>query len=316
MFVLGFSLGCAGTWGRGRVLKVLHMAKGTGWNREINLWTVGFIAVATAVAITFLHPLYNPHTCYPGPASAINPEACARQRNVQVLNSTKQIGVSACIYATDYNDTFPIWSSAMGESEVLDSDRLYPEVMKNYAKDQEAWTNPKVDLQMRGVRNAFAYNFWGLGGIFQCANSNYAAESPLCTDRSEERFAEFADEKYNRPARMSEIEDISRTVLFVEGSVLARPPQFGIAFPQADAKYIGVWSLTKAGVGPLSGPAGVSNAKGALARFLSGTRTTMVGTDSSAKSKATSELYGTAYSTPDWQGTLINNAGWSRESAE
>jgi len=174
-------------------------------NREINLWTVGCIAVATAVAITFLHPLYNPHTCYPGPASAINPEACARHRNFQVLNHTKQVGVSACIYATDYNDTFPIWSSAIGESEVLDHDHLYPEVMKNYAKDQEAWTNPKVALQMRGVRNAFAYNFWGLGGIFQCANPTFAATSPLCTDRTEARFAEFADEKYNRPARTSEI---------------------------------------------------------------------------------------------------------------
>jgi hypothetical protein len=169
---------------------------------------------------------------------------------------------------------------------------------------------------MRGVRNAFAYNFWGLGGIFQCANPTYAATSPLCTDRTEARFAEFADEKYNRPARTSEIAEISNTVLFTQGSVLARPPQFGIAFPQADAKYIGVWSLTKAGEGPLSGPAGVSNAKGALARFLSGTRTTMVGTDSSAKSKATSELYCTAYSTPDWQGALSNNAGWSRESRE
>lgn len=298
------------------MLKVLHVAKGTGLNREINLWTVGCIAVTTAVAITFLHPLYNPHTCYPGPASAINPEACARHRNFQVLNHTKQVGVSACIYATNFDDTFPIWSSAMGESEVLDSDRLYPEVMENYVKDQETWSNPKVDLQMRGVRNAFAYNFWGLGGIFQCANPAYAATSPLCTDRTEARFAEFADEKYNRPARTSEIADISNTILFTEGSVLARPPQFGIAFPQADAKYIGVWSLTKSGEGPLSGPAGVSNAKGALARFLSGSRTTMVGTDSSAKSKATNELYGTAYSTPDWQGTLTNNAGWSRESAE
>ncbi|MCZ8140026.1 MAG: hypothetical protein O9258_12310, partial [Fimbriimonadaceae bacterium] len=228
------------------------MAKGTGLNREVNLWTVGCIAVATAVAITFLHPLYNPHTCYPGPASAINPEACARHRNVQVLNSTKHIGVSACIYATNFDDTFPIWSSAMGESEVLDSDRLYPEVMENYVKDHKAWTNPKVDLQMRGVRNAFAYNFWGLGGIFQCANPTYASTSPLCTDRTEARFAEFADEKYNRPARTSEITDISNTVLFTEGSVLARPPQFGIAFPKADAKYIGVWSLSKKGEGPLS----------------------------------------------------------------
>ena len=197
---------------------------------------------------------------------------------------------------------------------LLDSDRLYPEVMENYTKDQKAWTNPKVDLQMRGVRNAFAYNFWGLGGIFQCTNPTYAATSPLCTDRTEARFAEFSDEKYNRPARTSEIADISNTVLFTEGSVLARPPQFGIAFPQADAKYIGVWSLTKAGEGPLSGPAGVSNAKGALARFLSGSRTTFISTDSSFKSKPTREFYGTSYSTPEWRGTLTNNAGWSRDA--
>lgn len=232
------------------------------------------------------------------------------------MNNAKQVGVAANLYAADFNDTFPVWSSALGRPEVLDPDRLYTQAILPYMKNEQIWNHPLAMEEIEGLKLGFAYNFWGLGGIFQCANSTYAATSPLCTDRTEARFAEFADEKYNRPARMSEIADINNTVLFTEGSVLARPPQFGIAFPQADAKHIGVWSLTKAGEGPLAGPAGVSNAKGALARFLSGTRTTMVGTDSSAKSKATSELYGTAYSTLDWQGTLTNNAGWSRESAE
>lgn len=292
------------------------MANGTGWNRELSIWTVGGVAVFGALVFTVLFSAYNPRVCYPAARPFLNQEACARQDSVQVLNNSKQLGVAASIYATAYDDTFPIWSSAMGQPEVLDEEHLYPAVMRGYARDGKLWTNPKVEREMPGVRNAFAYNFWGMGGIFQCANPAYAATSSLCKDRSEERFAEFADEKYNRPARISEIEDISRTVLFVEGSVLARPPQFGIAFPHADAKYIGVWSLTKNGEGPLSGPAGVSDASGALARFLSGSRSTMVGTDSSAKSVKTSELYGQAYSTPEWRGTLTNNAGWTRECPE
>lgn len=232
------------------------------------------------------------------------------------MSNVKQIGFAAVIYAGANDDTFPVWSSALGRPEVLDPDHLYTQAMKPYTKNDHIWQHPVANLDMEGLKHGFAYNFWGLGGIFQCVDPTYAATSTLCKNRSEERFAEFADEIYNRPARMSEIEDTSRTVLFVEGSVLARPPQFGIAFPQADAKYIGVWSLSKKGEGPLSGPAGVSDANGALARFLSGSRSTMVGTDSSAKSVKTSELYGQAYSTPEWRGTLTNNAGWSRESAE
>lgn len=233
-----------------------------------------------------------------------------------LLNNAKQVGVAANLYAADFDDTFPVWSSALGQPDVLDPDHLYSQSMKPYTKNDQIWQHPVAKLEMDGLKHGFAYNFWGVGGIFQCANPTFAATSPLCTDRTEARFAEFADEKYNRPARTSEIADISNTVLFTEGSVLARPPQFSIAFPKADAKYIGVWSLTKAGEGPLSGPAGVSDAKGALARFLSGTRTTLVSTDSSAKSKATSELYGKAYSTPDWQGTLSNNWGWCREASD
>ena len=231
-----------------------------------------------------------------------------------LMNHAKQVGVAANLYAADFNDTLPVWSSALGRPEVLDSDHLYTQAMKPYTKNDQIWQHPVAKLDMDGLKHGFAYNFWGLGGIFQCANPTYAATSPLCTDRTEARFAEFADEKYSRPARTSEIADISNTVLFTEGSVLARPPQFGIAFPQADAKYIGVWSLTKAGEGPLSGPAGVSNAKGALARFLSGSRTTFISTDSSFKSKPTREFYGTSYSTPEWRGTLTNNAGWSRDA--
>ena len=231
-----------------------------------------------------------------------------------LMNHAKQVGVAANLYAADFNDTFPVWSSALGQPEVLDSDHLYTQAMKLYTKNDQIWQHPVAKLDMDGLKHGFAYNFWGLGGIFQCANPTYAATSPLCTDRTEARFAEFADEKYNRPARTSEIADISNTVLFTEGSVLARPPQFGIAFPKADAKYIGVWSLSKKGEGPLSGPAGVSNAKGALASFLSGSRTTFISTDSSYKSKPTREFYGTTYSTPEWRGTLTNNAGWSRDA--
>ena len=233
-----------------------------------------------------------------------------------LMVNAKQVGVAANLYAADFNDTFPVWSSALGRPEVLDSDLLYTQAILPYMRNEQIWNHPLAKKEIEGLKLGFAYNFWGLGGIFQCANPTFAATSPLCTDRTEARFAEFADEKYNRPARTSEIADISNTVLFTEGSVLARPPQFSIAFPKADAKYIGVWSLTKAGEGPLSGPAGVSNAKGALARFLSGTRTTLVSTDSSAKSKATSELYGKAYSAPDWQGTLSNNWGWCREASD
>ncbi len=232
------------------------------------------------------------------------------------MNHAKQVGIAANLYATDFDDTFPVWSSALGRPEVLDPDHLYAQAMKPYTKNEQIWEHPVAKLDMEGLKQGFAYNFWGLGGIFQCVDPTYAATSTLCKNRSEERFAEFAEEKYNRPARMSEIEDSSRTVLFVEGSVLARPPQFGIVFPQADAKYIGVWSLSKKGEGPLSGPAGVTDATGALARFISGSRSTMVATDSSAKSVHTKELYGQAYSTPEWRGTLTNNAGWTREAPE
>ncbi len=290
------------------------MAKGTGWNRTLSLRTVIWLSVGAGLLMWFL---LLPLTIGCPPTWAGGGYNCSvHPQRTALLNYAKQVGVAANIYAADFNDTFPAWSSALGRPEVLDSDHLYTQAMQPYTKNDHIWQHPVANLDMDGLKHGFAFNFWGLGGIFQCANPTYAARSPLCTDRTEARFAEFADEKYNRPARTSEIADISNTVLFVEGSVLARPPQFGIAFPQADAKYIGVWSLTKKGEGPLSGPAGVSDATGALARFLSGTRTTMVGTDSSAKSKKTSELYGTAYSTPEWRGTLTNNAGWSRESKE
>ncbi len=294
------------------MLKVLHVAGGTGLNRTLNLRTVIWISVGAGLLMWFL---FLPLTIGCPPTWASGGYYCSvHPQRTALLNNAKQLGVSANLYAADFNDTFPVWSSALGRTEVLDSEQLYSGAMQPYMRNKIVWGHPVAEMQMDGLKHGFAYNFWGLGGIFQCANPTFAATSPLCTDRTEARFAEFADEKYNRPARTSEIADISNTVLYTEGSVLARPPQFGIAFPKADAKYIGVWSLTKAGEGPLSGPAGVSDAKGALARFLSGTRTTMVSTDSSAKSKRTSELYGTSYSTPEWRGTLTNNAGWSRDA--
>ncbi|MFN7764908.1 MAG: hypothetical protein ACK5P9_09460, partial [Armatimonadota bacterium] len=121
------------------------------------------------------------------------------------MNHAKQVGVAANLYAADFNDTFPVWSSALGQPEVLDSDHLYTQAMKLYTKNDQIWQHPVAKLDMDGLKHGFAYNFWGLGGIFQCANPTYASTSPLCTDRTEARFAEFADEKYNRPARTSEI---------------------------------------------------------------------------------------------------------------
>jgi len=183
-------------------LKELHVAKGTGWNRELSFGTVVIVTIFMGLLAYALWPIGS---CGPmfWPGSTATCRRIAQR--TMLMNHAKQVGVAANLYAADFNDTFPVWSSALGQPEVLDSDHLYTQAMKLYTKNDQIWQHPVAKLDMDGLKHGFAYNFWGLGGIFQCANPTYAATSPLCTDRTEARFAEFADEKYNRPARTSEI---------------------------------------------------------------------------------------------------------------
>jgi hypothetical protein len=290
----------------GSEYKVKRLLK---WTAAVGLGVLaGFIVLLTV-------PVYSPSPCPPGWLSRFDKGRCGPSGTTMALANAKQVGMATQIYSEDHDQTLPIWSAGMGTPSAFDADRMYPSLLLPYSKSESIWENPRTDKQLQGLRNAFAYNFWGLGGFSQCASPSFAETSQLCNSRSTDRFAEFAHEKYNRPASLTEIESPKDAFMFTEGHQLARPPQFGVAFPDADAMYVGVWGSEAPFREPLSGPAGPSRATGAVSRLQSGVESIRVSVAGGVARVPTAQLYGQMYSTPGWRGTLTNNAGWSRDSA-
>jgi prepilin-type N-terminal cleavage/methylation domain-containing protein len=86
-------------------------------------------------------------------------KAKAKSEQTFCLNSMKQIGLAAGLYASDHNDRFPLsknWGKAWGNDHALRSDNMWmPELMEPYIGKLEKPTNTvplaKAKLPARGI---------------------------------------------------------------------------------------------------------------------------------------------------------------------
>ncbi|HAY13588.1 MAG TPA: hypothetical protein DCY02_03850 [Armatimonadetes bacterium] len=243
-------------------------------------------------------------------------------KQTQTVSNVKNIALGFQLYLPDYDDTYPLWSAAMGLTTTFNLEFMYPNLVNPYIKNgvnattgelQGIWASPNSKTYLSNISNTYAYNHWTLGGFSSCARQVGFPLPAICTGRSQATYAEFADESYNFPANATSIASVAETIVIHDGAQLSRPEQYAIAFPTGDAQFIGVWGPHDLGRGPLSGPAGISTRTGAIARLQAGKKTVVGYADSHVKVVASSSLYHNLYSTPDWRGGLNDNKGWSRD---
>lgn len=244
-------------------------------------------------------------------------------RQIATVSNLKQIGLGFKLYQADYDDTYPIWSGAVGTATQFNLGNMYPGLVSPYIKNgidpvnnniTGIWASPNSKPLLSGFSNTFAYNHWTLGGISNCYRQDGLPVNSICSGRTAATWAEFSSDAYNFPAVETSISQVAETIVIHDGAQLSRPPQFAIWSPTGDVSNIGVWGPHDLGNGNVFNTnSSLSTASTTIRRLMSGGRTVVAYADSSVKSVATGTLYHQLYRSDKWRGGLANNRGWSRD---
>ncbi len=252
-------------------------------------------------------------------------QAKVAAKKTQSLSNLKNIGTATQIYMGDYDDIWPLWTKSMANSATLfNLEHMYPSLINPYIKNgvntttgelNGIWASPMSKAMLSNISNTWAYNYWALGGFSTCSQ---AVPPASCTTRTLAVYGEFADGGYNQPASATGIQDVSQMIAFHDGAQLSRPPQYRIAFPNADPRNIGVYGpYDMSGTAQLLNEANTaSTATGNILRLLTGKKTAVSYADTHVKVVTSSTLYPVGYKTPSWEGSAATNKGWARTWVE
>ena len=288
-------------------------------------------------------------------------QAKAAAKQTADISQLKQINMANQIYMNDFDDTWVPWTSGAncfyGPCAIQGTDvnfddgspfglrYMYPQTLNPYIKSgikaggsslNDIWASPLSKGYFPNTKYLYAYNYYTLGGFSGCMASNYAAAHPTgscIVGRNAGTWGDFADLGYNTPAASTSISSPATTVAFMDGNILARPPQawnvWGGYLPEY-VVFFGVWGPRNPGSGTINGvsaaqnvikynadngcpcPAARDNLTAADYQLVTGDKTVVSYTDSHVKLVPTSSLYSNHVTTDKWTGALSDNTGWKR----
>jgi prepilin-type N-terminal cleavage/methylation domain-containing protein len=284
-------------------------------------------------------------------------QAKAAAKQTADLSNLKQINMGNQIYLNDFDDTWVPWTTGahcfynggcakVGTDVNYDDGTafglryMYPQTLAPYIKSgisstssnlNDIWASPLSKGFFPSTKYLYAYNYYSLGGFSGCMA--YNAKGSCVNGRNAAVWGDFADASYNTPASATSLSTPSTTVAYVDGNILARPPQawnvWGGYLPEYVA-FFGVWGPRNPGDGTINGVSGATN----LAKYnsdngcpcpaerdnltaadynlITGNGTVVSYADSHAKVVQTGTLYSNNVTTKQWRGSLSDNTGWKR----
>lgn len=263
-------------------------------------------------------------------------QAREKARQAACQSNLKQIGTAVMMYAQDYDETMPPWTTnaCATTGTAFDFQNLYYFILDPYIKngavrDTATTTNPDPNTgTLKGVwacpsskpqlsndiPAGYAYNYLGLGGTANCPTTSVNGLGV--------GSAPFDGVRYKYPAPFSDLSRPAETIVILDGNQLARPP-FDYALNTSVVR-LAVWGSHQIGTGritPAGGPS-TSVANGAtINKLMTGRMTTVVYADGHVKTVNTQTLLPRAVTMENgaWKGTMLGgntkagNAGWCRD---
>lgn len=262
-------------------------------------------------------------------------QAREKARQTACLSNLKQIGTGFAMYTQDYDDTFPVWNNnacgALPGGAFGDIKYLYNWLVNPYIKNGVnptsltaasggdllgVWACPTTKSQMTNITNSYAYNYYALGGLFNCSGVNTLAAAS----------APFNAAEYATAAPLASLGRPSETIMLTDGAQLSRPPAV-FATLGSNASFNGVWGSHQLGSGVVAPAAGSSTSTvqaKEINRAVTGRLSNVVYCDGHVKSVPTMGLvsFQCIMENGSWRGTAGNaatintplgNAGWARD---
>jgi prepilin-type N-terminal cleavage/methylation domain-containing protein/prepilin-type processing-associated H-X9-DG protein len=250
-----------------------------------------------------------------------------KARQAACQSNLKQIGTAFMMYAQDYDETMPVWTSYACNNPPIPSGSFNIKVLYNWNVDpyikngvtsnadgsagtlNDVWACPTAKSQLSDASNTYAYNYIGLGGTSNCTGAGLGAV-----------YAPFDGPRYALPAPVADLQRPAETIMLSDGAQLSRPP----AVVQANGNVFnnsGIWGTHDLGT-PVNAPAVAPSPDRSATekRLYTGKLSNVVYCDGHVKTVPTRSLVPSTVVMENgaWRGTAVGgptlqgNAGWAR----